>query len=94
MPISKRTIWIGRVLSTLAVLFLLFDGTLKFFMNKLPPEALEANAALQWPIEKMPLVGNDSSDMHFLVCHPSNICSWGGFAHGLFRRSGCKSCAS
>lgn len=30
---------------------------MKFFMDKLPPEALEAGAALQWPIEKMPLVG-------------------------------------
>lgn len=55
--ISKPTIWTGRVLSTLAVLFLLFDGIMKFFMDKLPPEALEAGAALQWPIEKMPLVG-------------------------------------
>lgn len=54
---SKRTIWIGRVLSGLAVLFLVFDGVMKFFMDKLPPEALEAGAALQWPIEKMPLVG-------------------------------------
>lgn len=55
--ISKRTIWTGRVLSGLAVLFLLFDGMMKFFMDRLPPEALEAGAALQWPIEKMPLVG-------------------------------------
>ena len=56
-PVSKTTIWIGRVLSGLAVLFLVFDGVMKFFMDKLPPEALEAGAALQWPIEKMPLVG-------------------------------------
>lgn len=55
--IPKTTIWTGRVLSGLAVLFLLFDGIMKFFMDKLPPEALEAGAALQWPIEKMPLVG-------------------------------------
>lgn len=55
--ISNKTIWTGRTLSTLAVLFLLFDGVMKFFMDKLPPEALEAGAALQWPIEKMPLVG-------------------------------------
>lgn len=55
--ISKKTIWTGRVLSGLAVAFLLFDGVMKFFMDKLPPEALEAGAALQWPIEKMPLVG-------------------------------------
>ena len=56
-PFSKRTIWTGRILSSLAVLFLLFDGIMKFFMDRLPPEALEAGAALQWPIEKMPLVG-------------------------------------
>lgn len=54
---SKKKIWIGRVLSGLAVLFLVFDGVMKFFMDKLPPEALEAGAALQWPIERMPLVG-------------------------------------
>lgn len=54
---SKRNVWIGRVLSGLAVAFLLFDGVTKFFMDKLPPEALEAGAVLQWPVEKMPLVG-------------------------------------
>ena len=32
-------------------------------MDKLPPEALEAGAALQWPVEKMPLVG-----MILLIC--------------------------
>lgn len=53
----KRNLWIGRILSGLAVAFLVFDGVMKFFMDKLPPEALEAGAALQWPIEKMPLVG-------------------------------------
>lgn len=55
--ISKASLWTGRVLSGLAVLFLLFDGTMKFFMDKLPPEALEAGAALQWPMELMPAVG-------------------------------------
>lgn len=54
---SVRYIWIGRILSGLAIAFLAFDGVIKFFMDKLPPEALEAGAALQWPIEKMPLVG-------------------------------------
>ncbi len=49
--------WTGRILSGLAIAFLLFDGVTKFFMDKLPPEALEAGAALQWPVEKMPLVG-------------------------------------
>lgn len=54
---SKATIWTGRVLTALAVLFLLFDGVMKFFMDQLPPEALEAGAVLQWPVERMPLVG-------------------------------------
>lgn len=39
-----KTIWIGRILSGLAVAFLLFDGAIKFFMDRLPPEALEAGA--------------------------------------------------
>ncbi len=54
---SKKMLWTGRILSGLAIAFLLFDATIKFFMDKLPPEALEAGASLQWPIEKMPLVG-------------------------------------
>ena len=54
---SKSKLWTGRILSGLAILFLLFDGVMKFFMDKLPPEALEAGAALQWPIELMPTVG-------------------------------------
>ncbi len=54
---SKGTVWAGRILSGLAVLFLLFDGVMKFFMDKLPPEALEAGAALQWPMGRMPIVG-------------------------------------
>lgn len=45
------------MISGLAVLFLVFDGVIKFFMDKLPPDALEAGAALQWPIELMPTVG-------------------------------------
>ncbi len=55
--LTKKEITIGRILSGLAVLFLLFDGIMKFFMDKLPPEALKAGEALQWPIELMPAVG-------------------------------------
>ncbi|WNG56424.1 DoxX family protein [Archangium gephyra] len=55
--LSQKSIWTGRILSGLAVAFLLFDAVMKFIMDKLPPEALEAGAALQWPIERMPLVG-------------------------------------
>lgn len=54
---SKPRLWLGRVFSGLGIVFLLFDGVMKFFMDKLPPEALEAGASLQWPIERMPIVG-------------------------------------
>jgi hypothetical protein len=54
---SRKTVILGRVLSGFAVLFLLFDGVMKFFMDKLPPEALKAGEVLQWPIEKMPAIG-------------------------------------
>lgn len=57
MEQTKTKLWAGRILSGFAIAFLMFDGVMKFFMDKLPPEALEAGAALQWPIEKMPLVG-------------------------------------
>lgn len=55
--LSNKSVWVGRVFSGLAIAFLLFDGIMKFFLDKLPPEALEANAALQWPMELMPTVG-------------------------------------
>ncbi|TGL57849.1 DoxX family protein [Leptospira ognonensis] len=55
--ISKGQLWTGRVLSGLAIAFLLFDAGIKFFMEKLPPEAIEAGAAIQWPMELMPAVG-------------------------------------
>lgn len=54
---SKKALWTGRVLSGLAIAFLLFDGIMKFLMDKLPPEALKAGESLQWPMDKMPLVG-------------------------------------
>lgn len=54
---SKAQLWTGRGLSGLAVLFLVFDGVMKFFLDRLPPEALEASAALQWPMERMPMIG-------------------------------------
>lgn len=54
---SIKLLIAGRILSGLAIAFLLFDGVMKFFMDKLPPEALKAGEALQWPIELMPQVG-------------------------------------
>lgn len=54
---SKKSVIIGRVLSGLAIAFLLFDGVSKFFMHLFPPEALEASTSLGWSVEQMPIVG-------------------------------------
>ncbi|BDA78052.1 membrane protein [Leptospira kobayashii] len=55
--VSKGQLWSGRVLSGLAIAFLLFDGIGKFFLESMPKEALEAAAKLDYPIEIMPYIG-------------------------------------
>jgi hypothetical protein len=44
---SKGQLWTGRVLSTLAVLFLLFDSTLKFLK---PQAVIEGTVSLGYPV--------------------------------------------
>lgn len=44
---SRAALWTGRVLFAMAVLFLLFDLSMKFMQT---PEAIEGTAALGWPI--------------------------------------------
>jgi hypothetical protein len=45
---TKATLWTGRVLSTLAVLFLLMDAVFKF-VHPLPPQVVQATAQLGLP---------------------------------------------
>ena len=45
-PVTTKTAWAGRVISTLLVLFLLFDGVMKLFK---PAFVLEACAKLGVP---------------------------------------------
>ncbi len=54
---SKGQLWSGRVLSGLAITFLLFDGIGKFFLESMPKEAMEAAAKLDYPLEIMPYIG-------------------------------------
>ena len=46
VPISNRARWTGRVLSGIAVLFLLFDATIKIIKS---PAAVEGTVALGYP---------------------------------------------
>lgn len=45
-PVSKTALWTGRVLSTLAVLFLLFDCVIKLMQV---PQAIEGTTTLGYP---------------------------------------------
>ncbi len=46
VPVSKKMLWTGRVLSALAALFLLFDGVAKLFK---PAPVVEATVQLGYP---------------------------------------------
>ena len=52
-PSSASRIW-GRILSGLAIAFLTFDVTIKFFANK---EALDATGQLGWQPHHLPIIG-------------------------------------
>jgi DoxX-like protein len=54
-PISKRRLWTGRILSGLAVLFLVFDAVIKF--TKIAP-VVDAFAQLGYPIGLAPTIGS------------------------------------
>jgi hypothetical protein len=51
---SKRQLWTGRVLSTLAVLFLVMDGTMKLLRL---PVVVEATARLGYPDSSIRPIG-------------------------------------
>jgi hypothetical protein len=52
--VSKATLWSGRVLSSIAVLFLVFDAVMKLAMA---PPVLEASAKLGLPENVIPGLG-------------------------------------
>ena len=51
---STRALWAGRILSGLAVVFLIFDVAMKFLM---PPAAVEGTRQLGWPESAMLTLG-------------------------------------
>ena len=54
---SKAAFRTGWALSGLAIAFLTFDGVLKFFLHKMPPEAMADSAKLAYPMNIMPGIG-------------------------------------
>lgn len=54
VAVSKGRVWTGRVLSTLVVLFLIFDGVTKLMKES---HTMAAAAQLGFPDYTMPLIG-------------------------------------
>lgn len=54
---TRRAFWASWIMSGLAIAFLTFDGVLKFFLDKMPPEALADSAKLAYPMNIMPGIG-------------------------------------
>lgn len=54
---SKGAFWGGWALSGLVIAFLTLDGVMKFFLDKMPPEALADSAKLAYPMNIMPGLG-------------------------------------
>jgi hypothetical protein len=53
-PVSKKALWTGRILSGLAILFLVFDGVTKVLKV---PQVMQASAQLQFPDWTIPVIG-------------------------------------
>jgi len=53
-PVSKTTLWISYIMSGLVILFMLFDGIMKFVK---PPEVIEGTVALGFSEEHLPILG-------------------------------------
>jgi hypothetical protein len=53
-PVSKKSLWAGRVISAIAALILLFGGIMKLLQ---PPSVLQGFAQLGYPRSTIPVVG-------------------------------------
>lgn len=51
---SKKAVWTGRIVSTLAVLFLLFDSTIKLIKH---PAAIQGTMRLGYPVASIVPIG-------------------------------------
>jgi hypothetical protein len=54
VDLSRKSIWTGRVLSTVAALFLLFDAVGKLVA---PPQVIEGTQELGWPVSVILTLG-------------------------------------
>jgi len=55
-PVSKKSLWAGRIMSGLVILFLAFDGVFKF-VKPAPPPVVETMAHVGWSLSLAPVLG-------------------------------------
>jgi len=89
-PASKKGLWTGRVISALAVLFLLFDAVIK--LMKAPP-VLEAFRRLGYPENVAPGIGILLLACIVVYVIPRTLRSWCDLADRLSWRRSRNPCA-
>ncbi len=77
-PVSKKTLWTGRIISALVVFFLAFDCIIKF-IKPAPQPVADAFAKLGWPV-------SHSAGLHDSVCYPAYFHAGRDSADRLSRR--------
>jgi hypothetical protein len=67
---SRKMIWAGRILTVLIALFMLLDGVIKIVR---PPQVLEANVRLAFPLSALSGIGIAliASTLIYLIPHTS-----------------------
>jgi hypothetical protein len=68
MPASNASLWVGRIMSALVILFFLMDGVMKFVM---PAPVIETTAALGWPTDPATL-----ATLGVLALFPTALYAW------------------
>ena len=53
-PVSQKRLWIGMIMSGMAILFLLFDSVTKLMET---PQTIEGTVSLGYPVELVPEIG-------------------------------------
>ena len=75
-PISKSRLWSGRIISTLAILFMLFDGVIHFMEI---PAVTQGFAQMGYSLKYYPPFGNCRTNFHYFIRYPPNFYAWRNF---------------
>ena len=80
---GTKAIWVGRILSALAIAFFVMDGVMKLIQ---PQVVIDATRQIGWPVDPMTLTSLG------LILLASNRGAWGYPTDRLSRRRRCVAC--